>query len=146
MCSSRLSTGSRMFSGCGIAELEIFDRIFDSRTLYEFEIRCESAYKCSDAGDGFAPSDEILFTNGGRFFANKGETVFVQIPVMEEKEYRLHILSGKIKNMSDGDLLRLSQGINKISFEMIEDGNFGFCDTSSDETVYPDTLNTKYFI
>lgn len=138
--------GSRIFSGCGIAELEIIDRIFDSRTLYEFEIFCEAAYKCGDADDGFVPSEEILFTNGGRFFANKKETVFIQIPVMEEKEYGLHILSGNIKNQSDGDIIKLSQGINKISFEMLEDGSFELCDVSSEETAFPDTLNTKYFI
>ena len=137
---------ARMFSGCGISELEIIDRIFDSRTLYEFEIVCEAAYKCADADDGFAPSDEILFTSGGRFFANKRETVFIQIPLMEEKEYKLHILSGKIKNRGDGDIIELSQGINKISFEMLEDGSFELCDPSSEERVHPDTLNTKYFI
>ena len=141
-----VDTDARMFTGDSVAELEIVDRIFDSRTLYEFEVFCEAAYKCGDTDDGFLPTGDVLFTNGGRFFANCGETVFLEIPLMEEKEYRLHILSGKIRDKSDGDIFRLSQGLGRLSFEMLEDGSFELCDTSNDETVYPDTLNTKCFI
>lgn len=137
---------SRMFSGCGIAELEIVDRIFDSRTLYEFEVLCEAAYKCSEKDDGFSPSDETLFTNRGRFFANSGERVFLEIPLMQSAEYTLFVCSGKIRDKKSGDVMSLAQGLNRICFEMLEDGSFELCDSLSEETVYPDTLNTKYFI
>ena len=137
---------SRMFSGMGFAELEITDRIFDSRTLYEFEILCEAAYKCAEGKDGFAPTDETFFTNKGRFFANKGETVFVEIPLMESAEYRLCVVSGKTKDRTDGETLNLSAGLNKLSFTMLEDGSFELQNASNDETIYPDTIGTKYFI
>lgn len=139
-------TASRMFSGRGIAELEILDRIFDSRTLYEFEIMCEAAYKCTEKEDGFAPSDETLFTNGGRFFANCGETVSLEIPLMNDAEYKLHIISGEIEGKNDGDMLKLPAGLCKLYFKMLRDGSFELCDASNEETIYPDTLNTKYFI
>ena len=135
-----------MFSGEGIAELEIIDRIFDSRTLYEFDIFCEAAYKCAGEGDGFAPSEDIVFTRHGRFYANSGETVFVEIPVMDSAEYNLCLLSGKIKGRSDGEILKLDAGLNKLSFTMLEDGSFELQNSSNDETVYPDTIGTKYFI
>lgn len=137
---------SRMFSGIGIAELEIIDRIFDSKTLYEFDIVCEAAYKCAEETEGFEASEDVVFTNKGRFFANKGETVFVQVPLMEAVQYKLFVLSGKIKDKADGEILNLTPGLNKLCFTMLEDGSFEFRDPSSDETVYPDTLNTKYFI
>lgn len=137
---------SRMFTGCGIAELEIVDRIFDSKTLYEFEICCEAAYKCTDKNDGFLPTEEIFFTNEGRFFANKGERVCVEIPLMESTQYRLCILSGKIKDLNDGDIIKLSSGLNRLAFEMTGDGSFELRNADSDRTVYPDTVCTKYFI
>lgn len=137
---------SRMFTGKGIAELEIVDRIFDSKTLYEFEILCESAYKCAGINDGFSASDNTLFTSCGRFFANKDEAVFIEIPCMEDTEYRLCILSGKIKKQNNGDLLKLTSGLNRIIFEMSQDGSFEFQDTVSGEAVYADTINTKHFI
>ncbi|MBE6682142.1 MAG: hypothetical protein E7600_07655 [Ruminococcaceae bacterium] len=139
-------TDSKLFSGKGIAELEILDRIFDSKTLYEFELLTESAYKCGDVKEGFTPTESMLFTGGGVFFANKGETVFVEIPLMEEAQYRLGILSGSIKGRKDGDILRLSSGLNRLLFEMEDDGSFVILDSSSDEPAYPDTLNTQYFI
>ena len=135
-----------MFSGCGFAELEIIDRIFDSKSLYEFEIVCEAAYKCADEEDGFIPTDETLFTNKGRFFANKDESVYLEIPLMENAEYKLSILSGKIKDKADGEILTLGVGLNKLSFTMFEDGSFEFQNPSNDETIYPDTIGTKYFI
>lgn len=137
---------ARMFTGVGIAELEICDRIFDSKTLYEFEIICEAAYKCEALSDGVAPSEDVLFTSGGRFFANKGETVFAEIPLMENSEYRLKVFSGKVKDKNDGDVISLSSGLNRLVFEMLHDGSFEFCDVTSDETVYLDTINPKYFI
>ena len=137
---------SRMFSGCGIAELEIVDRILDSRTLYEFEIMCESAYSCVEKNEGFTPTDCMLFTNGGRFFANKGETVVLEIPLIEPAEHKLCVISGKIKDRNNGEVLKLTAGINRLLFEMSEDGSFEFRNTSNDELVYHDTLNTKYFI
>ena len=139
-------TDSRMFCGCGIAELEILDRIFDSRTLYEFDIFCEAAYKCAENKDDFSPSDEALFTRNGRFFANKGETVFMEIPLARDEEYKLSIPSGKIKNKNDGDILKLTSGLNKLSFEILEDGSFDLKNPVSDEKVYIDTINTKYFM
>ena len=141
-----MDADSRMFSGCGIAELEILDRIFDSKTLYELEFFCEAAYKCAESKDDFSPSDDTLFTRKGRFFANRGETVFVEIPLAEDKEYKLAIPSGKIKNKNDGDILRLSPGLNRLSFEMLEDGSFELINPVSDETAFADTINTKYFI
>lgn len=137
---------SKIFTGSAVAELEIFDRIFDSRTLYEFEILCEAAYKCADKGEGFAPCHDGVFTNDGIFFANKSETVFLEIPLVQEKELVLNVISGSIKSIKNGAVLRLSPGLNRLSFEMLEDGSFEFCDTSNDETMYPDTLNTKHFI
>lgn len=139
-------TDAEMFTGRGIAELETVDRIFDSKTFYEFEILCEAAYKCEDEPLGFSPSEQILFTNGGVFFANRGETAFVEIPLMENAEYRLGVLSGSIKDKKDGDILKLSKGLNRLCFEMLEDGSFTFLNISNDEPVYPDTLNTKNFI
>ena len=137
---------TRMFTGKGIGELEIVDRIFDSKTLYEFEILCESAYKCACLNDGFSPSDDIIFSNGGRFFANKGETLFLEIPLMEDQEYKLCVISGKIKNINDGDVLKLTSGINRLVFEILEDGSFEFEDLVSAEKIYADTINTKFFI
>lgn len=139
-------TDSKLFSGKGIAELEILDRIFDSKTLYEFEILTEAAYKCGDKNEGFSPTKGVLFTNGGTFFGNKGETVYVEIPLMEHAEYSLGILSGRIKNKKNGDILGLSAGLNKLCFEMEDDGSFVLLNLSNDEPAYPDTLNTQYFI
>lgn len=137
---------ARMFSGRGIAELEIVDRIFDSRTLYEFDIFCEAAYKCAEEADGFKGAEETVFTRHGRFYANSGETVFAEIPLMESTEYSLRLLSGKIEGRSDGEMLKLTAGLNKLSFTMLEDGSFELVDPLNDETVYPDTIGTKYFI
>ena len=140
------SIDAGIFTGNGIGEIEIVDRIFDSKTLYEFNVICESAYKCSGACDDFSPTDEMFFSRKGRFYANKGECVCVQIPLAEETEYKLHVISGKIKNRSDGEIIKLRKGINSFCFEMTDDGSFEFQSPENDETVYPDTLNTKYFI
>ena len=122
---------------------ELISRGYEDR---ELSTRGESAYKCAGINDGFSASDNTLFTSCGRFFANKDEAVFIEIPCMEDTEYRLCILSGKIKKQNNGDLLKLTSGLNRIIFEMSQDGSFEFQDTVSGEAVYADTINTKHFI
>ena len=72
--------------------------------------------------------------------------MFIEIPLMESTEYKLCVISGKIKNRADGETLSLSAGLNKLSFTMLEDGSFELQNAFNDETIYPDTIGTKYFI
>lgn len=135
-----------IFTGLGIGEIEISDRVFDTRTIYEFEIISEAAYKCADFCDGFSQTDDVLFTRNGMFFANKGETVFLEVPLNEDENYKIHIVSGKIKDIADEDLIELKKGLNRLSFEMQEDGSFEFLNPENDEKIHSDSVNTKCFI
>ncbi len=142
-----LSYDSRIFGGIKVCELEISDRIFDSKTLYEIEFSVESAYKCIDENeDAFCPSQDILFTRNGVFYGNRGECVCLEVPSLEKSELELHIISGKIKGFKDSDEIILEKGMNRLCFEMEDDGSFEFRNTQNGEKIYPDTLNPKYFI
>lgn len=138
---------SRLFGGEKVWTLEICDRIFDSRTEYEIPMKCEMSYKCSDdKKDSFVPSEQVIFSNKGVFFANAGEIVSLQIPCLEEISLVLHIISGEIAGYKDRDIICLAKGLNRLSFEMIKDGSFEFQNTVNEETAFPDTINPKYFI
>ena len=142
-----VSKDSRIFGGSKICELEIVDRIFDSRTEYEFEVSCELSYKCGDSKVGaFEASDEVFFSRNGVVFANAGEVISLEVPCLERKEILLNIISGKIKNFKDGETIILSEGLSRLCFEMEEDGSFEFQNPQSLEKVYPDTLNPKCFM
>lgn len=142
-----VSDNSEIFGGSRICELEIADRIFDSRTEYEFEVSCELAYKCeNDRENEFAPTENVLFSRCGRIYANKGETISLELPSLEEAELLLCVVSGKIKNFKDGQKIRLTPPLCRLCFEMQDDGSFEFQNSVSLEKIYPDTLNPKYFI
>ena len=136
----------KMFMGTSVGEIEITDRIFDSKTVYEFDVICEAAYKCADPLDGFSPSNQALYSRNGTFFANSDETVFMEIPLSESAKYRLHIISGRINGYENDDIIALKFGLNKLCFEMQKDGSFEFLKTENDEKIYTDTINTKYFL
>ncbi len=137
-----LPKDSKLTGGEKICELLISDRIFDSKTEYEFEVRCEMTFKCREK-DG---SDQTLCSRNGVFLANKGERVEIQLALLEEKTVLLHITSGAVKGYDDGASITLSGGLNRLSFEMQEDGSFEFLDAVRCEKIYLDTLNPKYFI
>ena len=138
---------SKIFGGSKICELEIVDRIFDSRTEYEFEVSCELSYKCENAkNDAFSPSENVFFSRDGRIYANKGETVCLEIPSLEQSKFLLHVVSGKIKNFNDGEIITVTPPLCRLCFEMQEDGSFEFQSPESLGRVYPDTLNPRYFI
>lgn len=142
-----VSDSSKIFGGSKICELEIVDRIFDSRTEYEFEVSCELAYKCENGGENeFLQTENVFFSRNGRIYANSGEVVSLELSSLEESELLIHVVSGKIKDFKDGEKIRLIPPLNRLCFEMEEDGSFEFQNPVSLEVVYPDTLNPKHFI
>ena len=142
-----VNENEKLFGGRKICELEIVDRIFDTKTLYEFEVLCELCYKCCEnEKDAFLPSDEMIFSKDAVLFGNKGEIISLEIPCMENVQTVLHIIAGQIRGREDGDVLHLAQGLNRISFEMTEDGNFELLDEVSRDKFFADTLSTKYFM
>ena len=142
-----VNINERLFGGEKIFELEIIDGIFDTKTLYEFEAWCEICYKCCDnEKEAFLPTEEVLFSKDAVLFGNRGEIISLEIPSAEKKQIVLHVISGKIKDKKDGETIFLSEGLNRILFEMAEDGSFEFQNPESFEKIYPDTLNTEYFM
>lgn len=140
-------TDSRIYGGIKVCELEILDRIFDSKTLYEIEFAVESAYKCVDKKeDAFCPSQDMLFTRNGMFYGNRSECVCLEVPSLEEAELELHVISGKIKGFKDSDVVKLEKGMNRLCFEMEDDGSFEFRNLQNGGKIYPDTINPEYFI
>lgn len=138
---------SKIFGGSKICELEIVDRIFDSRTEYEFEVSCELAYKCENENrNAFSPSENVFFSRNGRIYANKGETVSLEVPSFEENELLLHIVAGRIKGFNDGETICIKSPLCRLCFEMEEDGSFEFQNPASLEKKFPDTLNPECFI
>ncbi len=139
--------GEKIFGGTKICELEILDGIFDSKTEYEFEINCEMSYRCLEGQNLlFSSSDEGLFTREGRFFANRGESVLLEIPSMTETEIELSVISGEIRDFSDGQKIKLDTGLNRLCFTMDDDGSFEFKNPISGNRIFIETLNPKYFI
>lgn len=137
----------KIFGGTKICELEILDSIFDSKTEYEFDVNCEMSYKCLEEKNVlFSASDEGLFTREGRFFANRGETVSLEIPSMSETEIELSVISGEILDFSDGQRIKLDTGLNRLSFTMSDDGCFEFKNPVSGDGIFIETLNPKHFI
>lgn len=141
------SPDSMILGGEKVFSLEIIDRIFDTKTEYELSIRCEMGYKCSlSKEEAFEKTDTPLYSRSGVFFGNKGEIISLEIPCENETEIKIAVLSGKIKDVPDGKSIHLNTGVNRLFFEMQQDGSFELCDVTSDETIYLDTINPKYFI
>ncbi len=140
-------SGRKIVGGDYVAELEIIDRVLDSKTVYELELFEEMAYKCGDSYDSaFSVSDGAVYTRNGRFFGNKGEIVSLEIPVMEDKETELSVISGRIADFADGQKIKLTQGINRLVFEMKDDTSFELVNPSSTQVMLLQTLNPKFYI
>lgn len=138
---------AKIIGGVSVAELEIIDRILDSRTVYELELSGEMAYKCSNSeNEAFAASCDAVYTRDGRFFGNKGEIISLEIPMMSETETELSVISGIVRDFADGQIIHPTQGLNRILFEMQEDACFEFVNPVSGEKMLLQTLNTKYYI
>ena len=136
---------AKIVGGKKICELEIIDRIFDSKTLYEFEICVEMAYKCCDKKENsFMPSDDVLYSRDGVFYGNCTEKVCLELALIEEQRTEIHVIAGKIKQTDTK--LCLSQGVNKIEIEFSEDGSFEFINCQDRRKMFFDTINPKYFI
>lgn len=130
-----------------VVELEMIDRVLDSKTVYELVLFGEMAYRCSASmADAFTASDDAVYTRNGRFFGNKGELVSLEIPAMEDKETELSLIYGQISGFADGQKIALSQGLNRLVFEMRDDASFEFVNPSSTQTMSLQTLNPKFFI
>lgn len=142
-----LGDDEKIIGGENVCELEIIDRILDTKTVYELEIKGEMAYKCSELiSEAFLPSDEAVFTRNGRFFANKDEIIAIEIPTSEETETQLSVISGKVRNFHDGQTIKLDAGLNRIIFDMEQDGCFEFVNSVSGDRMFCRTLNPKYYI
>ncbi len=142
-----VSPDSKIFGGRSVCEIEISDRIFDSKTVYEAETVCEMSFKCCDkVSDAFTACGELLFSHDGVIFGNKGEFVSLEILCTRQTEVILGIPDGAVKDCFDGQRLVLTEGLNKIVFEFIGDGGILFLDPSSEEKTYLTTLSPKYFI
>ena len=142
-----LPKDTKIIGGIAVCELEIIDRILDSKVIYELEIKTEMAYKCCEVvNQAFLPSEDILFTRCGRFFANRDEIIALEIPTMEKSEIELSVTSGKIRNFADGQIIELDTGLNRLIFDMEEDGSFEFKNPVSGDKVLTRTLSPKYYI
>lgn len=142
-----ISPDSEIFGGHGVCEIEISDRIFDSKTVYEAETLCEMSFKCCDkASNAFTACDELLFSREGVIFGNKGEIVSLEILCTQSTEVALSISESAVKNYADGQKLTLNEGLNRLVFEFVKDGELSFLDVSSEEKMYLTTLSPKYFI
>ncbi len=138
---------AKIIGGVSVAELEIIDRILDSRTVYEFELSGEMAYKCSNnENEVFTASYEVVYTRDGRFFGNTGEIISLEIPVMTETEAEISVISGVINGYADGQKIPLTQGLNRVSFEISGDTCFELVDPVSGQKMFLQTLSTKYYI
>lgn len=133
---------ARFMGGEKLCELEITDSIFDSKSEYEFQVKCEMAFLCLENDS----TGETLYSRNGTFFVNKGERVSLQLPVIQDKTVLLHIVSGKIKGYADGQEVLLAEGLCRLCFEMENDGCFEFYSPETGQKVFLDTLNPEYFI
>ena len=142
-----LQEDAKIVGGESLAELEIIDRLLDSKTVYELELMGEMAYMCvKDKNVSFFPSDGAVYTRNGRFFGNRGEYISLEIPVMEQTETELSVISGKITDLSDGHKIVLTPGINRILLKMEEDTSFELVNPSGGQTVFLKTVNPEFFI
>ncbi len=142
-----VSDDAKIVGGKKVCEIEISDGIFDSKTLYEADIVMEMAYCCrTEKEELFSKSSDTSYTRGGVFFANCGETVVLQIPLMEKKEICINLLSGKIKDKDCVFTIQLDAGLNRVCFEMAEDGSFEFLCPDSGERLFCETVKPECFI
>ncbi len=138
--------GAKISGGKKLCELALCEGVFESKSEYEFELAEEMAYKCClDKERAAERSDEVLFSRDGVFFGNKGEVIAAFPLCLEEKQVRIDILSGSIKEYENGDIIKLVPPLSLLCFEFAEDGSFEFSDPATGEKVYLETLNPKYF-
>lgn len=133
-----------MFFGNAFAEISAFDRVLETKDVFELCLCTEMCYRCDDK--------ENLFSRNGFFYVNCNEKATMHLATVKTKEISVVVLQGKIGNMQHNseyvkniDKITLTEGVNSIVIEPCEDLSFCFAGDDLDKAEFINTLNEEKF-